>query len=78
LPLRESLIKIYDITAPSLIFTTLLLVCGFGVFALGDFVPNIYFGILCALILTLGVFLELLFTPALLIALDKILTKVKK
>ena len=32
--LRDSLIKIYDITAPALVFTTLLLVCGFGVFIL--------------------------------------------
>lgn len=70
LGLRDSLIEIYDITAPSLIFNTLLLVCGFGVFILGDFVPNIYFGVLCAVILTIGVFLELFFTPALLIFIE--------
>ncbi len=69
--LREALIEIYDITAPSLIFTTLLLVCGFSVFIAGDFVPNIWLGVLCALILTIGVVLELLFTPALLIALSR-------
>jgi predicted RND superfamily exporter protein len=53
-------------TGKALILTTLLLVVGFGSFVMADFLPNHYFGILCALVLTFALLTDLLFLPALL------------
>lgn len=60
--IRETLVD----TAPALISTTLILSAGFGLFAFGSFVPNIYFGILMASVLTLGLIIDLTFLPAIL------------
>lgn len=54
-------------TGKALILTTLLLVVGFGSFVMADFLPNHYFGILCAIVLTFALLTDLLFLPALLI-----------
>ena len=53
-------------TSPALIFTTLILVLGFGTLAFATFVPNIYFGIMTAIILTLALFTDLTFLLAIL------------
>lgn len=53
-------------TGKALILTTILLVVGFGSFIMADFLPNHYFGILCALVLTFALLTDLLFLPSLL------------
>lgn len=53
-------------TGKALILTTILLVVGFGSFIMADFLPNHYFGILCALVLTFALLVDLLFLPSIL------------
>jgi predicted RND superfamily exporter protein len=53
-------------TAPALIGTTAVLAAGFGVFAFGSFMPNVYFGVLTASVLTIGLVIDLTFLPAIL------------
>jgi predicted RND superfamily exporter protein len=60
--IKETLVE----TAPALIGTTAILAAGFGVFALGSFMPNVYFGILTASVLTIGLVIDLSFLPAIL------------
>jgi predicted RND superfamily exporter protein len=60
--IKETLVD----TAPALIGTTAILAAGFGVFALGSFMPNVYFGILTASVLTIGLVIDLTFLPAVL------------
>jgi hypothetical protein len=62
-------------TGKALILTTSLLVVGFGSFVMADFLPNHYFGILCAIVLTFALLTDLLFLPALLAVADG---KIKK
>lgn len=64
LDLKAALEKIYDEIAGPLIYTTILLVLGFGLFVIGEFTPNIYFGVLCSLVLSMALFLDLIFLPA--------------
>lgn len=54
-------------TGKALILTTLLLVVGFGSFVMAEFLPNHYFGILCAIVLTFALLTDLLFLPAILV-----------
>lgn len=56
-------------TGKALILTTVLLFFGFGMFALGDFVPNQKFGIYCSVILILALIADLILLPAILITL---------
>jgi uncharacterized protein len=58
-------------TGKALILTTLMLVVGFGSFMMADFLPNHYFGILCALVLTFALLTDLLLLPSILILWDK-------
>lgn len=52
-------------TSPVVIFTTIALVFGFGTLAFGRFIPNIYLGIMCAIILSMALFTDMTFLPAL-------------
>jgi hypothetical protein len=54
-------------TGKALAMTTMVLVMGFGSFALGNFVPNRYFGVLCMVMLTMALVTDLLFLPAVLL-----------
>jgi predicted RND superfamily exporter protein len=54
-----------------MIITTLVLVAGFGTLALGTFVPNVFFGIMTATILTTGLVADLILLPALLLMLRR-------
>ena len=54
-------------TGKALVLTTILLVVGFGSFIMADFLPNHYFGILCAIVLSFALITDLLFLPALLL-----------
>lgn len=55
-------------TGKALILTTLMLMLGFGMFILGEFVPNQKFGIYCAIILLLALVSDLILLPAILLA----------
>ena len=58
-------------TGKALILTTILLVVGFGSFIMADFLPNHYFGILCAIVFIFALLNDLLFLIALLTILYK-------
>lgn len=63
---RESLERLMAHSGPAMISTTLILVTGFCTLAFGDFIPNVYFGLLTAIILTLGLATDFLLLPAIL------------
>ncbi len=63
---QEATAEVLAHTSPALIFTTIILVLGFGTLAFATFVPNIYFGIMTAIILTLALFTDLTFLLAVL------------
>ena len=63
---KEALVEVVSHTSPALIATTIILVSGFGTLAFADFVPNMYFGIMTALILSSALITDLLFLPLLL------------
>lgn len=63
---RDALIELFSHTTPALIVTTLILASGFGTLAFADFIPNMYFGIMTALILSSALITDLLFLPLLL------------
>lgn len=65
--LDETIARIYTFTGSALMVTTVILVSGFGLYMLGDFIPNVNFGMLCAVILTFALIVDLVFLPALLI-----------
>lgn len=54
-------------TSPALIATSSILVIAFGTFAFGTFTPNIYLGIMTAIILTVALLTDLTLLPALLL-----------
>jgi predicted RND superfamily exporter protein len=62
----DTVVELIAHTSPALIATTVILVCGFGTLALGTFIPNVYFGIMTAMILSIALFTDLTFLPALL------------
>lgn len=63
---EETIIDLLANTSPALIATTMILVCGFGTLAFGTFVPNVYFGIMTAVILSIALLTDLTFLPAIL------------
>ncbi len=54
-------------TGPALVVTTAVLVASFGMLGLGTFVPNVYFGIMTATILSAALITDLTFLPAVLL-----------
>ena len=54
-------------TGPALVVTTLVLVAAFGTLGLGTFIPNVYFGIMSAIILVAALITDLTFLPAMLV-----------
>lgn len=69
--LDETIAKIYTFTGSALFVTTTILVSAFGLYTIGDFIPNVHFGILCAVILSVALIVDLVFLPALLLFFDK-------
>lgn len=55
----------------AVIFTSIVLVCGFSIMLLGSFIPYIYTGLFAATIMALALLGDLLFLPALLFAIDR-------
>ena len=62
----KALEKVFIHTAPALVFTTVVLALCFGCFIFADFYPNVNFGILCSIILTMALVIDLVYLPALL------------
>jgi predicted RND superfamily exporter protein len=75
---REALAKVLSFTGPALFSTTMILVAGFGVFAFADFVPNVNFGILTALVLVSALVVDLVFLPALLLFANRKKSNIKE
>lgn len=63
---QEAVEHIFHSTAPALLITTAILVGGYGTFIFGQFMPNVSFGIMVALVLTLALIMDFIFLPALL------------
>jgi uncharacterized protein len=63
----KSLEKVFIHTAPALVFTTIILTVCFGCFIFANFVPNINFGILCSIILTFALLVDLVYLPSILL-----------
>ncbi len=63
---RDALVELFSHTSPALIATTIILASGFGTLAFADFIPNMYFGIMTALILTTALVTDLFFLPLIL------------
>lgn len=63
----EAVVEILTGTGPALVTTSIILVTSFGTLAFGTFVPNIYFGVMTAIILTVALVTDLTFLPAMLL-----------
>lgn len=63
----EALAQVFSETGRALVVTTVVLVVGFGTLAFGTFSPNVYFGIMTAVILSSALLIDLTFLPALLL-----------
>ena len=68
---RQAVTEVFAHTAPALLSTTAILVISFASFALADFTPNIYFGVLTALILATALLVDMTITPLLLVRTGK-------
>lgn len=63
----EAVVDILAGTSPALVTTSIILVLSFGTLAFGTFVPNIYFGVMTAIILSVALITDLTFLPAMLL-----------
>lgn len=68
---RAAMEDIMAHTSPSLIATSAVLVIAFGTFAFGTFTPNIYLGIMTAIILSVALVTDLSLLPAILLGAAK-------
>lgn len=64
---RRAFRRTNEAMGTAILFTSCILMGGFGVLCLGSFVPSIYFGALVALTLFLAIFCEILLTPLLIL-----------
>jgi predicted RND superfamily exporter protein len=67
---HQAMRAVFMSTGAALISTTAILVAGFGVFSFGTFMPNVFFGILTASVLVVGLIVDLVFLPALLLTVE--------
>lgn len=72
---KETISSIIHYTGSALIVTTIILASGFGLYLFGDFVPNVNFGLLCSVVLTMALIVDLVFLPAMLMKIDEIRNK---
>jgi predicted RND superfamily exporter protein len=63
----QAMREVFAHTAPALLSTTAILVLTFGTFVTADFTPNVYFGLLTALILAAALLVDMTLTPVLLV-----------
>jgi predicted RND superfamily exporter protein len=66
-PPNEAMRQVMARTGPSLLSTNAILITSFASFATATFVPNVYFGILTAFVLSMALLADMFFTPALLL-----------
>jgi uncharacterized protein len=69
-PIYDALDRVMKQSGPAVVGTTICLIGGFGLFVLGDFMPNVYFGVLSAMVLLVALFCDLLILPAILLCYD--------
>jgi len=74
---EEAIYEIFTYTGEALMYTTFILMAGFGLYVFGDFIPNINFGILCAIVLLVALLTDLFMTPALLLVTDRLVNSKK-
>jgi hypothetical protein len=67
LSIHESITQVFVQTGPALVLTTIILTVGFGLFYFSEFVPNINFGLYCAIIFIFALVMDIIFLPALLL-----------
>jgi uncharacterized protein len=67
LSIHESITQVFVQTGPALVLTTVILTVGFGLFYFSEFVPNINFGLYCAIIFIFALIMDIIFLPALLL-----------
>ncbi|WP_233520570.1 efflux RND transporter permease subunit [Flocculibacter collagenilyticus] len=63
---NESVNNTFNSVGYALLYTTLIITCGFGLLALSDFVPSILFGMLTGLAMLVALITDLTLLPALL------------
>ncbi len=68
---RDAIAQVFTHTMPALVTTTVVLVTGFGAFAFAAFMPNQWFGIMVATILTFALVADAVLLPALLTARER-------
>ncbi|MBT8496481.1 MAG: MMPL family transporter, partial [Deltaproteobacteria bacterium] len=66
----DSIAFVLSHTGPALVVTTFVLVAAFGTLAFATFIPNVYFGIMTAVILVTALVTDFTFLPAILMARD--------
>ncbi len=58
-------------TGRPIIITSIVLCAGFLVLTLGSFTPNIYFGLISSMVITLAVIADLVLLPAILVIFER-------
>lgn len=76
--LAQATAHVFTFTGSALLVTTLILISAFGLYTLGDFIPNINFGLLCAVVLTSALVVDLFFLPAILMWVRRVRQNVDK
>ena len=64
---RAALEQLFAHAGPAMVSTTLILIAGFTTLAFGNFIPNVYFGIMTAAILGIAMIADFVLLPALLL-----------
>ncbi len=59
--------QVFAHTGPALLITTVVLVISFGSFVMGSFIPNVNFGVLTAVVLSVALLVDFTLLPALLL-----------
>jgi uncharacterized protein len=66
-PPFDAMREVFAVSGRPLLVTTTILVLSFGAFLTGDFIPNVYFGVLTALVLTVALVTDLVLLPVILL-----------
>lgn len=64
---RQALERLFAHAGPAMVATTLILISGFATLAFGDFMPNVYFGVMTSSILSIAMIADFVLLPALLL-----------
>ncbi len=70
--ISESIARVFTYTGSALLVTTVILVSAFGLFIIGDFVPNFHFGLLSSFVLIVALITDVIFLPALLFSIERL------